>query len=162
MWGPGCQHRDDWQWLLRDAANRGTCVVSPIVTHGEKSIPASRTVTIVGHIVKHVNFKINAPLKVTITAENVTGRSGLAIFKNFSTTEAESRAFFTRPGSLNCVSGCWNVLATVTDPDTGDPVKGATVNASVGRFPTSAARLPPARTTSVSRTLRPIAGRTSF
>ena len=115
--------------------NRGMCVITPDTTKGEKSYPASRTVTIVGHLVKHVDFKINAPLEVTITASNVTGRAGLAIFKNFSTTEAESKAFFTLPGSLDCQSGCWNVLATVTDRRTGARIQGATVNSSVEPLP---------------------------
>ena len=64
-------------------------------------------------------------LDVHVFASNVTGHSGLGIYKHFSATEAESKAFFTLPGSLNCVSGCWDVTVEVTDHRTGRPVPGA-------------------------------------
>jgi hypothetical protein len=70
-------------------------------------------------------------LDVHVFASNVTGHSGLGIYSHFSATEAESKAFFTLPGSLNCVSGCWDVTVEVTDHSTGRPVPGATVSASV-------------------------------
>jgi hypothetical protein len=62
-------------------------------------------------------------LDVHVFASNVTGHSGLGIYKHFSATEAESKAFFTLPGSLNCVSGCWDVTVEVTDHRTGRPVQ---------------------------------------
>ena len=70
-------------------------------------------------------------LDVHVFASNVTGHSGLGIYRHFSATEAESKAFFTLPGSLNCVSGCWDVTVEVTDQRTGRPVPGATVSTSV-------------------------------
>ena len=57
-------------------------------------------------------------------------RSGLAIDRHFAQEDA-SRAFFLTPFSRVCSSGCTNVLVTVTDPLTRQPIEGATVDASV-------------------------------
>ena len=137
----------DYSFLL----NRGTCVVSPIIKPGEKSIPASRTVTIVGHLVKHVDFKINAPLKVTISVNGpiatVGTRSGLAIdslfpsegLVNFTVyTYSKSWNAYAEPYELGqkCVSGCANLTITVRDPRLHQPVDGATVTARLGTVDT--------------------------
>lgn len=72
------------------------------------------------------------PLNVTIKTFGQS-RSGFAVYQHFSSDE-QSKVFFIPPSSKQCVSGCMNVLATVTDPKTGAPVTDATVNVSVSQI----------------------------
>jgi hypothetical protein len=86
------------------------------------------------------------PLKVFVRVVgpivNVGTRSGLAVdhkdgVVNFTVnTVSKLGSVFAGPVDVGerCMSGCANLLVTVTDPRTGDPVPDATVTATLGQL----------------------------
>jgi hypothetical protein len=86
------------------------------------------------------------PLKVFVRVvgpiANIGTRSGLAVdhkdgVVNFTVNTFSKRgSVFAGPLEVGqrCMSGCANLLVTVTDPQTGDPVPDATVAATVGHL----------------------------
>ncbi len=93
------------------------------------------------------------PLKVTVTVNASTTspsgevRSGLAVH---SIHYRQAPVDFLAPNSVgsqlvHCESGCVDVTVEVTDQQTGDPVKDATVNASVGDLSQGVQILPDGR-----------------
>ena len=122
--------------------NRGKCPISVTPPSGETATPKVRVVHVGSQNIKGVDFTVGCAhgkgaraaastkcLDVQVKTIGPT-RSGLGIFRHFA-HEDPSRAFFQPPFSKHCASGCSNVVVTVTDPLTGQPVEGATVDASV-------------------------------
>ncbi len=73
-----------------------------------------------------------APARSGLSVDNLYRKEGPVNFTipTYSKTEtAYADAFDV---GQKCVSGCANVLVTVVDPATGDPVSGATVDATLG------------------------------
>jgi hypothetical protein len=124
--------------------NQGQCAISVTPPSGETATPQERRVHVSpSHNMAGVDFQVGCNhgkaargaaagstcLDVSIK-EIGQSRSGLAVYPHFA-REDPSRAFFLTPYSRVCSSGCTNVLVTVTDPLTHQPVEGATVDASV-------------------------------
>ncbi len=124
--------------------NQGDCAISVTPPSGETATPPQRRVHVSpSHNIAGVDFQVGCNhgkaaraaaagstcLDVSVK-EIGQSRSGLAIQPHFAREDA-SRAFFLTPFSRVCSSGCTNVLVTVTDPLTHQPVEGATVDASV-------------------------------
>lgn len=122
--------------------DRGACRISVTPPAGETATPKVRVVHVGTRNIKGIDFQVGCAhgkgahvaaastcLDVKVKTIGPT-RSGLAIFHHFA-HEDPSRAFFQPPFSKQCASGCTNVLVTVTDPLTHEPVDGATVDASV-------------------------------
>lgn len=127
----------------------GTCRISVEPPAGETVTPKQQVVHVSTQNVSGVNFQVgcgdatkaarvsaadSGPGCLDVRVKTIgPSRSGLAVYRHFSADEA-SKAFFLPPFSKQCASGCTNVLVTVTNPTTHQPVTGATVNASVNEI----------------------------
>ncbi|HEY5188272.1 MAG TPA: hypothetical protein VII87_04505, partial [Solirubrobacteraceae bacterium] len=132
------ERNGDYSFLL----SPGKCVLSATPPAGLEVTPSERRVQVTSHPIPNVDFQVGCVhAQATAAAVGSTcldvqvkqigpARSGLAIYGHSAHEEA-SRAFFLPPFSRQCASGCTNLLVTVTDPSTHQPVPDATVSASV-------------------------------
>ena len=124
--------------------NQGDCTISLTPPSGQTAAPPQRRIHVSpSHNLAGVDFQVGCnhgkAASVAVAGSSCLdvsvkeighSRSGLGIDRHFAREDA-SRAFFLTPFSRVCSSGCTNVLVTVTDPLTHQPVEGATVDASV-------------------------------
>ncbi len=77
------------------------------------------------------NFVVQSCRGLKVVVKKIgSSRSGLGIYRHFAGSTS-SKAFFRPEQSKACVSGCTNILVTVTNPKTGAPVPNATIESTV-------------------------------